>query len=207
MARAASEEEAANGALAEIGEPPIASLSEPRAAARACKRRFADIRDALLREADWNFATAWMVLAVDPTPALGPLKKRYVLPPDCAKVRFVEGLGTDEWAVEASSVVPTSQPALGGLLVTNATAPKICYTRIIEQPVLWDALFLAVFQKRLGAAIAPIIGRSQSIAGRLNGEAAALLKPAKRKDSQEKARTEVPRTTSWLEARRGGRRA
>lgn len=206
MARAASEEEAANGALAEIGEPPIASLSEPRAAARACKRRFHDVRDALLREADWNFATAWMVLGADPLPADGPLKMRHVLPPDCVRVRFVQGLSTDEWALEASSVAPTSQPILGGVLVTNATSPRICYTRIVEQPALWDALFLVVFQKRLGAAIAPGIGRSQATAGRLNGEAAALLKPAKRKDSQEKARTELPRETSWLSARRGGLR-
>ncbi|CAM5767174.1 hypothetical protein [Bosea minatitlanensis] len=206
MARAATETEAANGALAEIGEPPIASLDEPRAAARVCKSRFHDVRDALLREADWNFATAWVVPGMDPTPARGPLKKRYVLPPDCVKVRFVEGLEEDEWALEASSVDPTSAPILGGILVTNAAAPNVCYTRIIQQPVLWDALFLTVFQKRLGAAAAPRIGRSQAIAGRLNGEAAALLKPAKRRDSQEKARTQLPRETSWLAARRGGRR-
>ncbi|MBN9458467.1 MAG: hypothetical protein J0I54_17695 [Bosea sp.] len=206
MARAASETEAANGALAEIGEPPIASLDEPRAAARVCKSRFHDVRDALLREADWNFATAWVIPGMDPAPALGRLKNRYVLPPDCVKVRFVVGLETDEWAVEAASVAPTASPILGGVLVTNATAPNICYTRIVAQPVLWDALFLQVFQKRLGAAIAPRIGRSQAIAGRLNGEAAALLKPAKRRDSQEKARTELPRITSWLAARYGGRR-
>ncbi len=206
MARAASEVEAANGGLSEIGEPPIASLDEPRAAARVCKSRFHDVRDTLLREVDWNFATAWVVPGMHTTPAIGPLKNRYILPPDCVKVRFVKGLDADEWALEASSVAPTTQPILGGVLVTNAVAPKVCYTRIIEQPVLWDALFLQVFQKRLGAAIAPRIGRSQAIAGRLNGEAVALLKVAKRKDAQEKARTELPRETSWLAARRGGRR-
>lgn len=206
MARAASEVEAANGALAEIGEPPIASLDEPRAAARVCKSRFHDVRDALLREADWNFATAYVVPGLDATPGLGRLRNRYVLPADCVKVRSVEGLDVDDWALEASSVAPTASPILGGVLVTNATAPRICYTRIVEQPVLWDALFLQVFQKRLAAAIAPRIARSQATAGRLNGEAAALLKPAKRRDSQEKARTQLPRETSWLSARRGGRR-
>ncbi len=204
MQRAASEAQAANGALTHVGEPDIASLDEPRAPARICKSRFADVRDAVLREYDWNFASAWIVPARDPVAAAGPLKNRFVLPNDCLFVRSVEGLETDQWAVEASSLQPGDSPILGSVLVTNALAPNVNYTRCVEQPALWDALFLQVFQLRLGAAIAPLLGRSQDLADRLDARADAKLRPAKRKDAQEKARTEVPSETSWIAARRGG---
>ena len=49
-----SETGTANGALAIIGEPPIASLDDTtRAAARYAKRFFAEVRDELLRQKDW----------------------------------------------------------------------------------------------------------------------------------------------------------
>lgn len=205
MQRAATEVQAANGALRHIGEPALASLDEPRAAARACKPAFPDVRDALLREADWNFATAWAVPACLPGPAIGPLKKRYAMPADCVGVRYIDGLTEDDWAVEDAALLP-GQPAPEAIIVvTNATAPRICYTRRIENVALWDALFLDVFQLRLGAAIAPGIGRSRAIAVELEARATARLKPAKRRDAREKARTAVTRETSWISARRSYR--
>lgn len=201
--RATTEVQAANGALAHCKHPPIASLTEKRAAARYCRTRFADVRDALLREYPWNFSTAWVTPSMHPVPARGPLKNRYPLPDDCLGVRFVEGLETDEWAVEASTLDPAEPPLLAGMLVTNANAPNICYGKRIETVALWDALFLEVFQLKLGAAIAPLLKRSTALAEALDARASAKLRPAKRTDAQEKARTEIPRDTSWLAARRG----
>lgn len=203
MQRAASEVEAANGALAHVKHPPIASLQERRAAAIACRTRFGDTRDALLREYPWNFATAWVTPAMDPRPGLGKFKNRYPLPADCVKVRSVDGLELDDWAIEASSINPGEDAVQVSVLVTNATAPNIEYTRRIESPALWDALFLQCFQLRLGAAIAPLVGRNSGLAAELEARAEAKLRPAKRVDAQEKARTEVSRDTSWLRARRG----
>lgn len=205
MQRAASETQAANGALAHCKHPPIASIEERRAAAIACRTRFADTRDAVLRLYDWNFATGRAVLAMDPKPGLGSLSKRYKLPDDCIKVRSVAGLERDGWEIESPIVNPGEEPSLVAVLVTNSDAPRIEYTRRIEQPVLWDALFLEVFQLMLGARIAPLIARNSGLAESLEARAKELLKPAKRVDAQEKARSEVTRDTSWLRARRGGR--
>jgi hypothetical protein len=201
--RATTEVQAANGALAHCKHPPIASLTEKRAAATACRTRFADTRDALLREYPFNFSTGWVTPAMHLVPSRGPLKNRFPLPEDCLGVRFVQDLATDEWAVEASTNDPAEPPLLAGMLVTNTAAPLICYSRRIENVTLWDALFLQVFELMLGARIAPLITRNTSLAESLEARALAMLRPTKRADAQEKARTEIPRDTSWLAARRG----
>ena len=162
-------------------------------------------RDAVLRLYDWNFATGRVIPAMDPRAALGSLTKRYRLPDDCVKVRSVAGLEKDAWAVESPIVNPGENPDLVSILVTNATGPLVEYTRRVEQPVLWDALFLEVFQLMLGARIAPLIARNSGLAESLEARALEKLKPAKRVDAQEKARSEISRDTSWLRARRGGR--
>ncbi len=203
MQRAATETEAANGALAHCSQPPIASIMERRAAAIACRTRFADARDAVLREYPWNFAKAHVVPALETTAGLGRFKKRYALPDDCVRVREIEGLGKDEWEIEASSVNPGEDAQVAQILATNAVAPLVEYTRRVENPGLWDALFLQAFQLMLGARIAPLVARNQGLAETLEARALALLKPAKRVDAQEQARREVTRDTSWIRARRG----
>ncbi len=124
MQRADSEAGAANGALALVGAPPIASIDETGAGATAARSRFADVRDYLLRLHDWNFASAWVVPAADPQKALGPLSTRYAMPDDCLLVRGVVGLSTDEWAVEAAAVNPTQDAGDRIMLVTNAAAQE-----------------------------------------------------------------------------------
>ncbi|MBS7703176.1 hypothetical protein [Chelatococcus asaccharovorans] len=202
MQRAATETEAASGALAHVSHPPIVDINAAVAAAIACRTRFGDVRDAVLREYPWNFAGAWMRPAREPAPALGPLKNRFALPPDCVAVRAVDGLKEDEWAVEGAAVNPGEMPVFAMVLVTNAPAPLVHYTRIVENPALWDALFLSVFQLRLGAAIAPFLAKDRALANDLTVRADLLIAKAKRADAKERARTEIPRTTSWLRARR-----
>lgn len=205
MLRSTSETQAANGALAHVGQPPIASLEQGTAASRVCLQRFADVRDALLRERDWNFAEAWVVPASSPIPGGGRFKKRYPLPEDCLFVRKVDQLGQDGWAIEASSINPGDDASQVMTLVCGIDGPRICYSRRVENPALWDALFLEVFQLRLAAAIAPLLAKSAALAERLAARADAKLVSASRRDAREKAATSIPRDTSWLRARSGGR--
>lgn len=204
MSRAASEVEAANGALALVGQPAIAALTEPTNAARTVRQNFGDVRDSLLRAHDWNFASAWVVLSLDPRPALGALTRRFRLPDDCLKVRGVKDASTDQWAVEHAAIDPAEDAGAAGMLVTDVTSPSVNYTRRVENVALWDALFLDQFQRRLAARIAPLVTREAGMGERLQAEADRLLRVALRVDGREAARTEVTRTTSWLTARRRG---
>lgn len=195
--RADTEIGAANDALQHCKQPPIADFAEGNNRARTVAAHFAAVRDALLAENEWGFATGWDTPAEAAPESLGPLKKRYPLPDDCIQVRFVDGLKAAEWGMEASA---------GGsevkVLVTNATAPLVCYTRRIENPKLWDPLFLKVFGLRLGAKIAPTLAKSQQLALQLEAAADDELAPATLADAREKAPGQVPRETSWIAARR-----
>lgn len=204
MQRSQTEVEAASGALALLGQPPIADLTQATAGARAAASRFADVRDALLRAYDWNFAAAWDRPARDPQSALGPLTNRFPLPDDCLLVRGVDGLETDEWAVEAAAAQVGAEAGSRMVLATNADTVLVSYTRRVENPAQWDALFLDVFQLRLAAALAPMIGADPGKGAELANRAEAMLLPAKRRDAREKARAQVSRSTSWLDARRSG---
>src|SRR5438105_1471570 len=100
--RARSELDAANLALSYIREPGITSFEENTHRARVCRKHFGTVRDALLRGANYNFATWRFAPARDPVDSIGPLVKRYALPDECLKVRGVDGLEADEWEVEGA---------------------------------------------------------------------------------------------------------
>lgn len=194
--RAGTEVAAANGALKHCLQPPIARFDEANSRAKACFNFFADARDALLREHDWNFARKWVRPAALTTTSLGPLSLRYAMPGDCLAVRTVRDLDPDAWSIEASDgeAVP--------VLVTGAAAPVVAYTARIETVALWDALFLDVFELRLGAAIAPLLAKNAGLADDLAAKAEARLAVSKLADGREKAPSRIGRETSWIAARR-----
>lgn len=199
-ARAADETAVANEALLHLKQPGLTNLAtDGTAAARTLRSVFGTARDAALRLNEWNFATGWAVPAALAGTFLGSFDKRYPLPEDCLKVRFVEGLGDDEWSVEPAADPATSTDLL--CLATAASGPTLCYTRRIEAVRLWDPLFVQVFALVLAARAAPALAPSVSAEG-LEARAAALVPAAARTDAREKAKTGVSRATSWLAARR-----
>lgn len=196
LARPSTEIQAANGALSHCKQPGIALFTEDNIRARQCSIHFGAVRDAVLAEHPWSFATGWVTPARDPVDSLGPLKGRFPLPADCITVRSVDGLEEDEWTLEASD------GAEAKVLVTNATAPLVCFTKRITTVKLWEPLFLEVFQYRLAAAMAPMLLGSQVAAANLANDADQKLAPAQRADKREAARSTVSRDTSWIRARR-----
>jgi hypothetical protein len=221
--------EAANLALSEIGEPPIGSFQENSARGRAINRWYGIKRDEILRDHDWGFASAWIVPAMNPTPALGPLKHRFAMPADCLKVRAVlpyrpnivnYGTGVvitntaliaelesmmaphsrGEWDLEAASVAGEA-PIAPMVLVTNMQQPVVNFTRQIEIIRLWDAQAVAAFVKELASAIAPSIARDLSAGEKKHAEAADLTDEAARTDSREQSPRQVSRETSWVTSR------
>lgn len=199
LARASTETEAANAALRVIGVEAIADVgSGTSKAARECRAAFGDARDETLRAKEWNFAAAWATPALSATPALGRLKKAYPLPADCVRVRSVDGLSTDDWAVETIAVAGVDTT----VLVTNAEAPLVGYTRRILNVALWDAEFLAAFANRLAAKVAPPLSKEFTAGEQLDAIADDKVETAARIDAREMAPTSISRETSWIRARR-----
>lgn len=201
--RASDETGAANGALAHLGEPPLTSIEEPRAAAVAVRARFGDVRDALLAKHDWNFASTVTVPAAVAVPADADGWTRYALSDDVVKVRDLPGLDRTEWEVvgEDGATDPGASAAKF-LRAPTAAAPRVRYTRRVGNVALWSELFLEVFQLQLGARLARQVARNGGLADALEERAERLLGKAQLADAQEANRRQVRRDPSWVRARR-----
>ena len=212
IARPGTETYAANLALALVGVPAIAGMQVDTTAGRAVRLFFPQVRDDILRAKWWSFAKGWDVPAADPVESLGPLKKRYALPADCLRVRYI--LGTDgelyddecgAWDIESSGA--REGQAEQTFLVSNIEAPTVAYTRCIGDVRLWDPVFLTGFSCKLAAPVSRKLGRSRSFADRLDAKGNAVIEDAAAIDSKEQSRQKKRPQSSWLAARRvGGRR-
>lgn len=212
LARAGTEVEAANQALGLLGQPPIGTLDDNLKRARTMRRHFAGARDQVLREKWWSFATRRVRPAADLVDAIGTLKKRFPLPADCVRVRFLEdgeGLPYDDesggWDIESGAIDDAGAQVESIVIVTNIASPIVCYTSNAAPVRLWWADFLTAFCQELASRGAVALGRSQSRADALHDKAAATIENASGVDSKEKSRAEVPRETSWTRARFGSR--
>jgi hypothetical protein len=206
-ARAGTEVEAANLALSDLGRPGITSLDDNSTRARAVRTNFASARDAILQQHNWGFATGYVTPAEVTPPAAGwpgPFKKRYALPADCLKVRFVTDSGANDWEVLSAPADPSGSDAEVKVLATNLSAPQVCYTRLISTVRLWSGQFLKAFRHELASSIAPLVTGSTAKADSETAKASAAVSDAALEDGKEKSRRTVSRRTSWLNSRRVG---
>lgn len=201
LSRAEDELGAANGALAHLGEGRLSSISENRPAALYVRDHFANVRDALLRRHDWNFASRWETLSQDPTLPEGTFTKSYPLPADCIRVIELKGALEDDWSVEAVTVEVNGAMEDVNILSTDFIAPRIRFTRQVTSIGAWDALFLEIFELKLAAKIAPLLNRANG--PDLDAQGEAKMPAGRKADSREKARSRVPATGSYLDVRRG----
>ena len=143
--------EIGNIALINLGEDTITALSDDVKAARLINRRYAPIRDAVLRAHPWNCAMARAQLAsTDPTPVWGPAAC-YQLPTDCLRVLRVEDRSA-AWKVE------------GRKIVSNAAAPlNILYSQQVTDPNAFDPLLIEAIAARLAADLAHPITQSTTL--------------------------------------------
>lgn len=201
--RPTTEEGVANLVLDKCHQDEIATLDDDAARARAVKRHFGQVRDSMLRDYDWNFATRWAVPAADPLPHDGNFSIRYVMPADCLRVRSIEDEDDDSWAIELVSVSDDDVVAL----VTDVVAPNVCYTARVDNVALWDPLFVDAFVAMLAHRIAPAVGAGDKAAGFLEEFKEIVAPVAKRADAREKAKSKQgAQIGAWSAARFGIRR-
>lgn len=215
-AGASTEVDVANLALSNLGEPPIGALTDNVSRARVMNALFGIARDATQRSYDWNFGTAWIKPAALTVKSIGPLQNRFPLPDDCLRVRFVsdalatspgddiEQLPNESWDVEASTVNPGDVASANMVMVTNVTAPLVCYSRRIVLPQLWDDEYVVAFADQLAAMAAPQILKDPTAASNMKKAAEESLTDISLDNSRESAPRHVSRSTSWVESRRVG---
>lgn len=205
-ARASTEAQAATGALKHCLQPPIASLDDNSIRARACKRSFGAARDLLLSRRDANFASRWISPAASVTAATGRFAYQFPLPADCIRVREVEDHDEDDWDVTVEKIVDGAGATVEvKVLHTDATNPKLRYTRRVEDVAQWDAEFLVAFEYLL-ASFMPELTHDPALDEKNLGNAEGYFDIQSKSDAREGARKQRSRTTSWISSRHGGRR-
>lgn len=144
-----------------LEEEEIIDPSDDRAPVRWMKRNYPLVRDAVLRRHPWNFAIAREALpALSDRPAFG-WKYQYQLPSDCLRILPPTSCGSFN-----GRDVPYQVE--GRRLLTNSSAPlRIQYVRRVEDPTLFDPLFVQLLAAELAVRAANWITGKQSYSERL----------------------------------------
>ncbi len=187
----ASEVGICNAAFHKLGQPPILSFSEDSKAARLANERYAEVRDLLISEHQWNFAMERTELAaLSDGPAWG-YAFYYQLP--TGYVRMFEVNGEDEgagkWKVEGTKIA------------TDLTAPlQIRYVKSVTDPESMSAGFREALAARLAADWAEEITGDENVRTEKRAEAVVAVAKAKSSDGQEGI-PDAFKSNRWINSR------
>lgn len=148
-----SEVSICNQASLLVGGNIILSLDDSILEARLCKAYYAEIRNAVLEDADWRFAAGRKQLAASSTSPGFEYTYQCQVPSDCLVVRDVDD-GSDNWNMEWQRE--------GNFILCNTAPIYIKYTKVVEDPSKFSAMFTQALVSRLAADLAvPIAGSRQ----------------------------------------------
>lgn len=181
----------ANWALSKIGADTITAFTEDSKEGRAVNLLYEIIRDTVLRDNAWNFATRRRALARSTSSPEWGYSYKYQLPSDCLRVISIDG-------VDASYKVE------GRFLVTDEEAINLLYIARITDPNEYTASFMDAFATRLAAELSYLITQSNSAAEQLTAQYDRKLAEAKVLDSKEDTPDDYYRDNSWINVRGGG---
>lgn len=171
-----------NMALGNIGiDQTIENIDDNNIRARMCKLYYAEIRDQMLRDFDWNFASKVVpagLLVQTPPPGW---QFSYIYPTDCIIVRALsteEGLRLPSWygagcigdeAILAQwqrrvpFQVKANPDTTGRIIVTDLEDAYVWYTMRVTDPNQFDTKFTDALSWRLAARIGGPLKASTSI--------------------------------------------
>ena len=181
-----SEVSICNQALSLVGAKSITSLDDDVNEAKLCKLNYAPVRDAVLAEHDWTFATRWETLAASANPATGEFTNEFPLPSDVLAVLFVgqNHAHPENWQVENNAIR------------TDATTCKCQVLYLVEDTSKFSAMFTQALVARLAAELAIPITNSRTLMENMFAMYDQKMKRATAKDGQQ-GRSRRLRST-WL---------
>jgi len=179
-----------NLALGMLGMPTIISFNETNNSAQLCKKFFPVLRDRVLRDHTWSFATAAKDLNILDEPGFDPeFPVVCPLPGDVIRVlRLIPDLPFHR---HGSTIHTVDRPQ------------KVVYIRRVEDPNAFDATFVEALQYLIAAEIGMANTRDAQLINLYRQEYRAKLAVARSIDSQENRdayRPDAPRSR-WIAAR------
>lgn len=192
-----------NMALGWVGTRTVASETEHTQEAIQCSLYWDQARRQALRDYPWNFAQCRVVPAAVPLPeGWDDYAHACALPDDCLHVRAVRAPGTGNLAHRRSVRHRVVMDRQGGrrVLLTDAAPVVLEYTADLDNPDLFDDLFVGVMARKLAAMIAvPLLKNNSARLNELEQLYRAALPAAREADAAEEYRGVAP--DAWLCAR------
>lgn len=187
---ATSDVSVCNIALQKLGAQRIVALDQDTKNARSMAACFEAVRDALLRQYEWNFAITRTTLAPDgEAPEDDCYTYQFTLPQDCLRLLPPRRTSLD-WQIE------------GGKILTNdSDTLKVRYLRRVTNAPDFDALFVKMLACDLADQCCEEITQSNAKKESIKADRKEALLEAKRANAFEKSPKETPED-SWLAARR-----
>lgn len=176
-----------NKGLRYLGGEEILSLEQESRGARLCSQYYAEIRDELLEEHHWNFASRYCSLALLPQAPLFGFSRAYQLPADCLRVRRLRD-DADFEVVE------------NHILYTDAYPAEAVVTVRVTDPARFPALFIEVLARKLAAELAVPLMNSSRLEQSMMTKYINALERAKQMDATEGTSDPVE-TNDWVRAR------
>lgn len=176
-----------NKGLRYLGGEEILSLEQETRGARLCSQYYTEVRNELLEEHHWNFATRYVSLAQLLTVPLFGFSRSYQLPTECLRVRRLRD-DADFEVVE------------NGVLYTDANPAEAVVTVMVSDPTRYPALFVEVLARKLAAELAVPLMNSSRLEQSMMTKYVNALERAKTMDATEGASDPVE-TNEWVRAR------
>jgi hypothetical protein len=192
----ASDVSIANRALTKLGADRILLLTDETQAARTINSMYTDVRDAEIRRYTWKFSIKRTSLSALATAPEWGFDFQYPLPFD-----YLGLVQVNEYYVRSLTDKNAAWSVEGGNILTNFEAPlKLRYKARIENPAMFDPLFVEVLACKLALEACETLTQSGS-----KYDAAAqgykfALAEAARQDAIENPPDELP-WGSWLDSR------
>lgn len=162
-----------NTALRKLGEQPLTARTDPSPPGRIANATYDEIRDSLLREAAWNFATKRTRLAADATAPDWGYDNQYTLPSDFLRLMEIYNTSDIEWRLE------------GNKILTNLDAPlKIIYIASVAENEM-DVAFREALSARCAMEWAEALSQTSTVGDQMAAIYRNKLQIAKTADGQE----------------------
>lgn len=176
-----------NGALAKLGSDTISSLSDDTKAAKLCSARYPFIRNKVLEDHPWGFATKTIRLTSLANVAPRDWKHAFAYPSD-----FLRMIMADDWDTEFDTV--------DGNLVADDELLWIKYTFKNVNPGTYSYSFAECLSWRLAAELAYALTNSKEVAALMIQGYMADLASARYNDAHKKS-PEGPYADTWIDSR------
>jgi hypothetical protein len=183
-----------NGALRKLGVPRIGTRNEETEPARVANDTYDALRDAVLTDAPWDFATKRQELSANATAPLFGFDNAFDLPSDpyCLKPLEIVNLNEYQWSVE------------GRQIITSHDAPlQLIYIARITDVGSYSPQFVEALQSRLAAEWAEPLIKQSSVQQVMINAYDAKVRAAKTIEAGQTGLHEDTTDGSWVDSRLG----